>query len=79
MSATAFAASGALAAGVVPGLPADLVKSLGCPLDDVEGVCALHCLRAALGDDLGDPVGLVGRHMRDQGAALGAERVKEPS
>ena len=38
---------------------------------------ALHRAGAAFGDHLGDPVGLIGRDMRDLRAALGAELVKK--
>jgi hypothetical protein len=58
-------------------LAAHFVEGVGGPLDHVERVGALHRGRAALGDDLGDPVGLVGRHMRDRGTAFGAEQVEE--
>jgi hypothetical protein len=46
--------------GVIPGLTAHLVEGLGGPLDHVERVGALRRVRAALGHDLGDPVGLIG-------------------
>jgi hypothetical protein len=75
--AVALATSLPGAAGVVPGLPADLVEGFGGPLDHMERVGALHRGRAAFGDDLGDPVGLIGRHVRDRGAALGAEQLEE--
>ena len=59
-TAAAFADPWAVAARVVPGLAADLVERLGGPLDDVERVGALHRVRAAFGDDLRDPFGLIG-------------------
>jgi len=43
----------------------------------VERVGALHRGRATLGDDLGDPVRLIGRHVRDRGAALGPEQLEK--
>jgi hypothetical protein len=45
----------------------------------VERVGALHRVRAALGHDLGDPVGLIGGHVGDRGAAFGAKYVEEPT
>jgi hypothetical protein len=37
----------------------------------------LHRVRASFGYDLGDPVGLIGGHVGDQGAAVGSEQVEE--
>jgi hypothetical protein len=59
-SAAAFAAPGPVPSGVVPRLAAYLVQCFGGPLDDVERVSALHRVRAAFGDDLRDPLGLIG-------------------
>ena len=64
-------------AGVVPGLTTDLVESVGGPLDDVERVGALDRVRAPFGDDLGDPVGLISRHLSECGAAVWPELVEE--
>jgi hypothetical protein len=58
-------------------LTTDLVESVGGPLDDVERVGAQDRVRAPFGDDLGDPVGLIGRHMGDCGAAVRPELVEE--
>jgi hypothetical protein len=43
----------------------------------VERVGALHRVRASFGDDLGDPVRLIGRNMGDHRATFGAEQVEE--
>jgi hypothetical protein len=60
-------------------LATDLVEGLGGPLDYVERVGALHRCRATLSDDLGDPVGLIGRDVGNQRAPLGAEQLEERS
>ena len=67
----------ACSASVVPGLAAHFVEGFGGPLDHMERVGALHRGRAAFGDDLGDPVGLIGGHVGNQRAALGPEQVDE--
>ena len=64
---------------LVPGLATHLVEGVGGPLDHMERVGALHRLWAALGDDLGDPVGLVGRYVADRRTTIGAEQVEETS
>ena len=48
------------------------------PGHDVERIRAAHRVRAALGDDIGDPVRRIRRDVRDQRAALETELVEEP-
>jgi hypothetical protein len=62
-SAVSFVAAGA-AAGGIPHLPADVVEGLGGPGDEVERVQVVHRLRYSFSNDGGDPVGGVGRDMR---------------
>jgi hypothetical protein len=57
------------AAGLVPGLPADLVKSVGGPADHVERIGAAHRVGTAVDDGVADPVRAVRRHVGDLGAA----------
>ncbi len=52
-------------ARVLPGLATNLVQRVGRPPDDVEWVGALHRVRAAFRDDVSDPTGLIGGHVRD--------------
>jgi hypothetical protein len=66
----------ALATGLVPHLPADLVERFGGEHHDVERVHAPDRLRDPFGDRPGDPGGHVRRHQFDLFAALLAQRVE---
>src|SRR5439155_4804549 len=67
------------AAGLVPGLAANLVKGLGGPGNDMEGVRASQRVGATLGDHGGDPLGCIGADMGDLCRSLGPKSVEEPA
>jgi hypothetical protein len=67
------------AADGAPGRGPDDTQGLVGPFDDVEGVGALDCGRASLGDHVADPGGRIGRDMGDLAAAMLAEIVEEPA
>lgn len=65
------------ARGSVPGFPTHDVEGVSGPSHDVEGVGTLDRIRAAFGDDPGDPGGRIGRDVGDLGAALLPEQIEE--